>query len=394
MSEEAVQEVSEEVTSDVVDAGVEETSVSDDVQVEDSSPELDLTDVFSESTPDQTDDFRSRVEQAGVRFEDDTQPREALFNAYTQAQEYNQQWQQYHQQQEAQRQQQAQQQQQMQQMAQYGMQQYQQQQQMQMQEYQRQLEQQQYEQEMEYEQEGVWWNPPDLDKEEIAKYRTRYRGHDGQMRWDWKVGTPQEIKDAAEDYVEYHKGWNEALRERPDEVLPEIIEKEFDKLFIDRYGRLMDEYREEQHVRTQEQAVNDINVRNADWLYQNDPRTGQAVMDHSGEPVLSPQGERVIGYINGLRESGMTDPQQLWDTASRLLAGELAQGALHQTRQQMQSAQQVQQRNMRHLQNGASHIPNRGGSMAPPENPSPTSQNQSLSPGDKLRQQALADGLF
>ena len=109
MSEEAVQEMSEEVTSDVVDTGVEETSVSNDVQVEDSSPELDLTDVFSESTPEQTDDFRSRVEQAGVRFEDDTQPREALFNAYTQAQEYNQQWQQYHQQQEAQQQQQEQQ---------------------------------------------------------------------------------------------------------------------------------------------------------------------------------------------------------------------------------------------------------------------------------------------
>ena len=80
----------------------------------------------------------------------------------------------------------------------------------------------------------------------------------------------------------------------------------------------MDEYRDEQHVRTQEQSVNDINVRNADWLYQNDPRTGQAVMDQTGQPVLSPQGERVIGYINGLRESGMTDRNQLWDTASRL----------------------------------------------------------------------------
>ena len=111
-----------------MDTEVTETPVSENVQVEESSPELDLTEVFSESTPDQTDDFRSRVEQAGVRFEEDTQPREALFNAYTQAQEYNQQWQQYHQQQEARQQQQAQQQQQMQQMAQYGQQQYQQQQ--------------------------------------------------------------------------------------------------------------------------------------------------------------------------------------------------------------------------------------------------------------------------
>ena len=72
----------------------------------------------------------------------------------------------------------------------------------------------------------------------------------------------------------------------------------------------------------------------------------------------------------------------------------MAQGALTQTQQQMQHMRQNQQRNMRHLQSGVQRIENRNGSEAPSENPSRFSQNSSLSPGDKLRQQALADGLF
>ncbi len=141
------------------------------------------------------------------------------------------------------------------------------------------------------------------------------------------------------------------------------------------------------------QRVADINQRNSDWVYQHDPM-GNIVIDPSGQPALTPQGQRVIEIIGGLRQSGLTDPDKLWDTASRLLAGELAQGALGRQNQQMQQAQQIQERNMRHLQQGAGSIRNREGSVAPPENPSPNSQNRNLSPGDKLRQQALADGLF
>ena len=90
----------------------------------------------------------------------------------------------------------------------------------------------------------------------------------------------------------------------------------------------------------------------------------------------------------------MQDPDQLWQTATQMLAGRMASSRLGEMQQQMAAQQSGQDRNVRHLQRGAGYIPNRGGSVAPPENPSPNSQNQHLSAGDKLRQQALSDGLF
>ena len=365
-----------------------------------STPELDLTDVFEGETGT-VDSFGDRVREAGIDYGDES-PSDALLGAYTQAQQYNNDWQEYYRkQQEYQQQVDAQQQyerQQMQQMAEYGQAQLQQQQaieaQRQMQMQQQMAEQQAYE---EYQQEQAerWWAPPEIDKEYISKFRTQFQDPEtGEIYWDWAENTPNDVIEAASDYVEYHKEWDKAIRERPHEVLPEVIEKEFDRLFVDRYGKLMDEYREEQSIRQQHSDVEAINQRNSDWMYQHDPRTGQAVVGYDGEPVLTQQGEQVINHINTLRESGMTDPKQLWDTASRLLAGEMAQGALTQTQQQMQYMQQNQQRNMRHLQSGVRRIENRNGSEAPPENPSRFSQNSSLSPGDKLRQQALADGLF
>lgn len=397
MSEEAiVDEVSTEVDSQV-DSGGEEIG---QIVTEEPSPELDLTDVFEESTGS-TDSFGDRVREAGVDYGEDN-PSDALLGAYNQAQEYNTQWQDYYRkQQEYQQQVDAQQQyerQQMQQMAEYGQAQYQQQQaieaQQQMQMQQQMAQQQEY-QRYQDEQDERWWTPPEIDKEYISKFRSQFQDPEtGEIYWDWAENTPNEVIDAATDYVEYHKEWDKAIRERPHEVLPEVIEKEFDRLFVDRYGKLMDEYREEQTVRQQHSEVESINDRNADWMYQQDPRTGQTAVGYDGEPVLTQQGEKVIGHINSLRQSGMTNPKQLWDTASRLLAGEMAQGALTQTQQQMQYMQQNQQRNMRHLQSGVRRIENRNGSEAPRENPSRFSQNINLSPGDKLRQQALADGLF
>ena len=401
MSEEALMDQEDVQTS--AETEVQVDSAGDDggqIVRQDESPELDLSDVFEESTGG-VDSFADRVRQAGVDYGEGS-PNDALLGAYNQAQEYNTQWQDYYRkQQEYQQQVDAQneyQRQQMQEMADYGRAQYEQQQaieaQQQMQMQQQMQEQLAYE-EYQREQDERWWAPPEIDKEYISKFRTQYQDPEtGEIYWDWAENTPNEVIDAAEDYVEYHKEWDKAIRERPHEVLPQVIEKEFDRLFVDRYGQLMDEYREEQSVRQQHNDVQAIHDRNSDWMYQQDPRTGQAVVDYNGEPVLTQQGQQVISHINNLRQSGMTDPKQLWDTASRLLAGEMAQGALTQTQQQMQYMRQNQQRNMRHLQSGVRRIENRNGSEAPPENPSRFSQNSSLSPGDKLRQQALADGLF
>ena len=384
--------------SEQQDTGV---AVETEVQSETPSTEeasLDLTEVFNDDDSPQ-DSFRTQVEQLGVDINEGANANEALVDAYRQAQDYNQQWQDYHdyqqEQQYYQQQELAEQQAEMQEYANYGYDQYQQQQaqayQAQEQEYERQMAEQQ-KADLEA---GKWWNPPELEEEKVSQWRQQYYDPDTEeWYWDWKPETPAQLKQDAENYVKYHEKWQEDIATRPQEILPQIIEKEFDKLFIDRYGSMLEEFQGQNEARMVESQIDDINARNADWVYEHDPNTGQMYVDGYGQPVLTQQGERVVELVTNLRQSGLTDPNQLWDTASRLLAGEMAQGALQNQIQETQAARQVQQRNMRHLQRGAHHISNREGSVAPVESPSPISQNQGLSAGDKLRQQALADGLF
>ncbi len=367
----------------------------------DSSPEqsegLDLSDVFSGTPEGEPNQFQQAVEQLGIDIGDGTH-QDALMGAYNQAMDYNTQWQSYHEQQQQQQQQLQNQYQeqlyQQQEAANYGYQQMQQQQAQQMNWQNFQDELQSFREDENLEQEGRWWAPPEIDEEEISLWRETVQNPEtGEFEHRWKPNTPPEIISDANRYVNYHQEWQDSLANRPHEILPEIIEAEFDKLFVDRYGSLLDEFDDRQEEQYVNDVVEDIDVRNADWVYQLDQQ-GNMLQDQYGQPIVTPAGQQVIGIINGLREGGLDDPQILWDTATQILSGQYAQNSLGQYQQQAQYAQQTQERNMRHLQQGVSSIPNREGSEAPMENPSPTSQNQFLSPGDKLRQQALADGLF
>ena len=370
------------------------------VDTEDSSEEsggLDLTDVFSGTPDQQPNQFEQAVQQLGIDIGDGT-AQDALVGAYNQAMDYNTQWQDYHQQQQEYQEQLADQYEQafyeQQEAADYGYQQMQQQQAQQMDWQNFQDELQAFRDEEELDEEGRWWAPPEIDEEEISMWRETVQNPEtGEIEHRWKENTPPEVISDANRYVNYHQDWQESLANRPHEVLPEIIEAEFDKLFVDRYGALLDEFEDRQEEQYVNDVVEDIDIRNADWVYELD-EYGNMLQDHYGQPIVTQAGQQVIGIINELREGGLDDPEILWDTATQILSGQFAQNSLGQYQQQAQYAQQIQERNMRHLQQGASSIPNREGSEAPIENPSPTSQNQFLSPGDKLRQQALADGLF
>ena len=152
-------------------------------------------------------------------------------------------------------------------------------------------------------------------------------------------------------------------------------------------------YEQQNHQLAQsrrQNTVNNINGRNADWLYEYDSRTGQAYVDQGGQPVMSNEGMEVTSYVRDLRQSGMTDPEQIWNVATQMMAGQIATGLVAQQQQGAAGSQ----RNMDHLQRGAGHISDRSGSVPTRSNPSPRSQNRHLTAGEKLRQQALADGLF
>lgn len=402
MSEEFESDVVEEAVVD--DSPVEETSYEEPSSPDPEPEGLDLSEVFDEVSESsvtggydsdpapETNPFVDQVRGAGLDAESLEDAQNVLLQSYQQAQDYSRQ-QAYHQQmqQQAWQQQQAQQaaqMQQMQQMAQAG----QHFQQLAGDEDFRDWVQQRAEQENNPTTD-TWWSPPAINEQEMQQWRTPVQTRNG-VQWGWKHGTPKDLIQRADDYIKYHDKWSEDLTRRPQEVLPRIIEEEFDKLFIDRYGSLLEQAKQHQEDQAKDQHIRSINERNADWVYQRDPTTGQQRRDQTGRLQLTPEGQQVIGYINQLRQGGMQDPDQLWQTATQMLAGRMASSRLGEMQQQMAAQQSGQDRNVRHLQRGAGYIPNRGGSVAPPENPSPNSQNQHLSAGDKLRQQALSDGLF
>lgn len=335
--------------------------------------------------------------------QDDQDARYRLLESYQQLQDQNNQWAQYYNQ-TAQSlneyQQQAQQWQQLQQSQQW--QQYQQWQQ------QQQQQQQQPQQQAQPEEPQHWWAPPQVDLDEVAKYRVQQVNPEtGQIETVWAQGTPQEIINGSQEYASYLENWADGIVRRPNEVLPSIIEQEFDKLFASRYGALVEYNNNYFQAQQQQQTVQDINNRNADWVYQIDPRTNEFVRDANGQQVLTPQGQAVTQYVNYFRGIGVDDPSTLWDLATRMYAGDISSAQLQQHQQQAEAAQAAAQRNVQYQQPApapapapvqpaqyAESIAPAGGSLAFSEDPISRSQNPHMSAGEKLRQQGLTDGLF
>ena len=253
-----------------------------------------------------------------------------------------------------------------------------------------------------------WWAPPQIDLDEVAKYRVQQVNPEtGQIETVWAHGTPQEIINGSQEYASYLENWADGIVRRPHEVLPSIIEQEFDKLFASRYGALVEYNNNYFQAQQQQQTVQDINSRNADWVYQIDPRTNDFVRDANGQQVMTPQGQAVTQYVNYFRDIGVDDPSTLWDLATRMYAGDISSAQLQQQQQQAEAAQAAAQRNVQYQQPApapapapvqpaqyAESIAPAGGSLAFSEDPISRSQNPHMSAGEKLRQQGLTDGLF
>lgn len=388
-------EVSEnEPTETIADAAV------DDVVLENTSPEVPVEaaqETYQEPTGPT---LAQQVSELGFTdVADDADARYRLLEHYQQLQEANNQWSEYTQRQQQEQQARQQQYQQYQQQQYYAQQQAQQQQQAQPEEPTGPVQ----------DITGVahWWNPPGTTLEEVETYReNKVHPETGEIYTDWKEGTPADVISGAESHVGYLEQWANDIIRNPQKVLPNIIEQEFDKLFADRYSSMIAYQQQQTATMQKEQTVQDITERNADWLYMASPVDNQPLRDNSGQLVLSPQGEAVTKYINYFRGMGIDDPSTLWDLATRMYSGDISTSQLQQQPQQTYVEPQAQQQQVGHVQQQvqqppvkdtlrqATHIPSAGGSVPSGSNPSPFSQNPHASAGDKLRQQALTDGLF
>jgi len=246
-----------------------------------------------------------------------------------------------------------------------------------------------------------WWSPPEVDFQNLERWREqKVDAATGEIYTDWKEGAPVALRNASQEYVHYMEDWAEKIIRRPQEVLPQVIEQEFDRLFQDRYGKVVEDAVGRQQEVEKQYNVEDIMTRNADWLYEKDPRTNQLLADANGQQVMTQQGRAVTNYVNYFRNVGIEDPNTLWTLATRMYAGDLAATELSQSNDVAQAQQQNYQRNVEHYQQQTQPAPQAtAGYIAPAGGSVPTSdqlgsQNQHLSAGDKLRQQAFADGMF
>lgn len=223
--------------------------------------------------------------------------------------------------------------------------------------------------------EQPWWNPPTLDPAMVQRYQEVTLGEDGQPKLGWKSNTPRELQQAAEQYSQYLEQWATDLVQRPQEVLPKIIEQEFDRLF----ERRIKERDEEQQLATFAERVRETN---RDWMF---------TKDEQGREVFTAEGQLVTNFLAEAAEKGMTSPQDQWEYAvykyDYLNRAKQASAA-----QASQTAQQTAAQKRRQQAAQGAGRPNRTGTVPRPDEESTRSQNPNLTPGQKLLQQLRLDG--
>ena len=221
-----------------------------------------------------------------------------------------------------------------------------------------------------------WWNPPTFDFSTIEKYRD-VNVVDGEPQIGWKKGTPREIIASAEAYQEYLDKWATDLVQRPQEVLPRIIEQEFDRLFEERISMREEEERAQQFAAQ-------IMETNGDWMY---------TVDNQGRQMLTNEGKRMTELLNQVSRDGVNDPQRQWEMAVALYDYQNRLAASQSDQRELDSKNKAEQRREEHKKKGLSSSGNRNGTVAKPENTDPLEQNPHLSPGRRLVAQLRADGV-
>lgn len=153
--------------------------------------------------------------------------------------------------------------------------------------------------------EEPWWNPPAYNPDLAARYRVTKLDAAGQQIVDWKDGTPEEIKKQAEQHQAYVDEWAYKLVHRPQEVLPQIIQREaakiVERVVEERIGNL-------QHTTELERLQQEIVEQNP-WLFAVDPVTNQRTHDYS------PAGQMALQHIQEAQQLGISDPRKQWEYA-------------------------------------------------------------------------------
>jgi len=224
-----------------------------------------------------------------------------------------------------------------------------------------------------------WWNPPQFDPTVLDQYRDVTVGPDGEPTIGWKKTTPPEIISAAEQYQQYVEQWATDLVQRPQEVLPKIIEQEFTRLFDERIA----ERDEAEQFTTFAQQVK---AANEDWMYESDSQ---------GRQVLTPAGQRMTELLASVAEDGVSDPRRQWEYAVAQYDYEVRQAQQASTIASDEAKETAAKKRKEHQQKGATGgvQQNRTGTVPRPDEDSLLPQDGTKTPGEQLLDRLRLDGV-
>lgn len=222
------------------------------------------------------------------------------------------------------------------------------------------------------------WEPPVAFPAAATRYLD---GADEEGNAKWKPETPAPVRAQTEQFVAWRDEIRDMVWNRPDQ-------------FFDMLGQLQDErakkviepFYEERTAESQREAFfRQFEQQNAEWLYTQDPVTGQAGNQFTRVGALL--NERVGYHL----ERGLT-PQEAVDYAQYDVQRQTGQTPWLPAEP---TPQQVRQQKKNELESrargGANSIAPRRGSFTEPEDSRP--QNGNLSPGRSLIQLARQQGV-
>lgn len=241
-----------------------------------------------------------------------------------------------------------------------------------------------------------WWNPPQYDPMMVDKYREIVIDPaTGARSLEWKANTPAEVRASVEAHQAYRERWAEELVNNPQRALQPFKEE----VLNDMRQELQYMFGSTEQQREVNNFAQRIKEENADWMFEQDPRTGRVALDPvSGQPVWSQQGQMAAHYIEEAESIGISDPYKQWNYAILNLQNLYAQQMQYAQPQTMQSApppatvEQVAEQKKQELLTrgrsvpGTNSIPSRAGSVPPPDADMKRgrSQNKNSSAGQKI----------
>lgn len=171
-------------------------------------------------------------------------------------------------------------------------------------------------------------------------------------------GAEQNLPQKIRQWADWKEQQELALLRDPAGYILPLIQEQIDQRVAEQSQAIIAQAREQASI---QQAIG----ADRDWIYAQDPMTGQQ--------VFSPDGERYFHYAREAAELGIMGAERQIAYARRMLAADLQNSLYRQSQAQNGHAATNQQLKQNALTNGASRVLNRGGSI--PKNPNAPPQN-------------------